>query len=246
MMELAGSSALVTGGAKRLGRAIAEMLAACGANTVVHYNHSETEAEALADQLRKQGAKAWTLQADLADTDEAGHLVSRAVELAGPLEILVNNAAIFPDSRLADVQPDEVLASMRVNALSPLAIGRAFARQSRPGAIVNMLDCRILDYDELHVAYHLSKRTLSSLTRMMAVEFAPAVRVNAVAPGLILPPPGRDESYLKSLESTNPLECHGGPEDVAAAVRFLVESAFVTGQIIYVDGGRHMRGRMYE
>jgi pteridine reductase len=246
MKTLTGKNALVTGAAKRLGRAIAETLAAQSTNVVVHYGNSASEAEALVERLRGQGVKAWALQADLADTGEAAALITRATELAGPLDMLVNNAAIFPDSRLANVTSEDILANVRVNALSPFVMGRAFAEQGRGGAIVNMLDCRIVDYDDQHVAYHLSKRMLSSLTRMMAVEFAPAVRVNAVAPGLILPPPGKDESYLKSLESTNPLECHGDPEDVAAAVRFLLESAFVTGQIIYVDGGRHMKGRMYE
>ena len=246
MKSLAGNNALVTGAAKRIGRAIAEMLAAQGVNVVIHYNRSASEAESLAERLQGLGVKAWTIQAGLTDPDAAAGLIARAVELAGPLDALVNNAAIFPDSRLADVTPDDILANVKVNALSPFAMGRAFAGQGRAGAIVNMLDCRIAGYDDQHVAYHLSKRMLASLTRMMAVEFAPAVRVNAVAPGLILPPPGKDEAYLESLVSTNPLNRHGGPEDVAAAVRFLLEGTFVTGQTIYVDGGRHMRGRMYE
>jgi len=95
------------------------------------------------------------------------------------------------------------------------------------------------------VAYHLSKRMLFALTRMMALEFAPRIRVNAVAPGLIIPPPGQDESFLQRLASTNPLGRHGDPADVADAVLYLVGAGFVTGQVIYVDGGRHMRGAVY-
>ena len=134
---------------------------------------------------------------------------------------------------------------MRINAWAPFVLGRALARERRGGCIVNLLDSRITDYDAEHAAYHLSKRMLATLTRMMALEFAPRVRVNAVAPGLILPPPGEDDGYLERLKRTNPLERHGEPADVAEAVLFLARSLFVTGQTIFVDGGRHMRGAVY-
>jgi hypothetical protein len=126
-----------------------------------------------------------------------------------------------------------------------LELCREFAKQVRGGAIVNFLDTRVLDYDREHMSYHLSKRALFTLTRAMALEFAPAIRVNAVAPGLVLPPAGKDQSYLDALVHTNPLQAHGSVEDVAAAVLFLVTSPFVTGQVIYVDGGRHMLGGVY-
>ncbi|KPK86131.1 MAG: hypothetical protein AMJ81_02010 [Phycisphaerae bacterium SM23_33] len=243
--ELAGKTALVTGAAKRIGQATALALAADGANVIVHYNTSAKQAEQLAHSILQAGTKAWALQADLGDPAQAQGLLQRAVQQAGPVDILINNASIFPPSRLTDFTADELAESINVNALAPLLIGRAFAAQRRPGVIVNFLDCRIGDYDRSHAAYHLSKRMLFSLTRMMALEFAPAVRVNAVAPGLILPPPGQDESFLQRLASTNPLHRHGGVADVAEAVRFLIRSEFVTGQVIYVDGGRHMKGAMY-
>ena len=103
----------------------------------------------------------------------------------------------------------------------------------------------MVDYDRAHAAYHLSKRMLFTLTRMMALEFAPQIRVNAVAPGLILPPPGQDASFLERMASTNPLGRHGDASDVADAVLFLTGAGFVTGQVIYVDGGRHMKGAVY-
>ena len=102
------------------------------------------------------------------------------------------------------------------------------------------------DYDRDHVAYHLSKRALQSLTRMLAVELAPTVVVNAVAPGLILPPEGEDADYLERLAHTNPMNCWGHPQDVADAVRFLLQTRFTTGQTLYVDGGRNLRGKMHE
>ncbi|MCH7709078.1 MAG: SDR family oxidoreductase [Myxococcales bacterium] len=107
------------------------------------------------------------------------------------------------------------------------------------------MDTRITDYDKSHVSYHLSKRMLFSMTRMMALEFAPKVRVNAIAPGLILPPEGKDETYLQDLARSNPLLAYGGPGDVVEAVLFLLQGRFVTGQVLYVDGGRHLLGGVY-
>ncbi|NQV31372.1 MAG: SDR family oxidoreductase, partial [Phycisphaeraceae bacterium] len=129
----------------------------------------------------------------------------------------------------------------------PLALSRAFAAQGQltSGHIINMLDSRVQDYYKLHVPYHLSKRSLLALTRMLAIELAPGVAVNAVAPGLILAPEGKGDEYLQALAHTNPLNRSGGPQDICEAVLFLLRSEFITGQIIYVDGGRHMKGHMY-
>jgi len=242
---LAGKTALITGAAKRLGAATALALAHRGANLVLHYNTSAEPMAELARQASALGVKVWTLSADLADVDAAAVLFPRAVEAAGPIDFLINNAAVFPDNRLADLTPDDLYGNININALAPLLIARCFAAQQRPGAIVNFLDTRIVDADKRHAAYHLSKRMLFTLTRMMALEFAPGVRVNAVAPGLILPPPGEDEDYLERLASTNPLGRYGSPHDIAEAVLFLLCSDFITGQVLFVDGGRHLRGSMY-
>lgn len=245
MQSLAGKAALITGAARRLGRAIAETLARQGVHIVLHYHRSGSEAERLASAVRGHNVNAWVLAADLASPQEAEALVARAVEAAGPIDFLVNNAAVFPAGRLRDCSPEDLDAAIAVNAVAPFLVGRRFAAQGRPAAIVNLLDARIVDYDTEHVAYHLSKRLLFSLTRLMAIEFAPAIRVNAVAPGLILPPHGEDERYLDGLAATNPLNRHGDPDDVAAAVCFLLESDFITGQVIFVDGGRRLRGDTY-
>ena len=244
--KLSGKVALVTGAAKRIGRSTALALARSGADVVVHYNTSAAEAEALLGSIRGLGRRAWAIQADLAQPDEAEGLVAMAVEQAGPVDILVNNAAIFAESRLRDFRPEELLENVSINALAPLLAGRAFAAQGRGGAIVNLLDSRITDYDRTHAAYHLTKRMLLTLTRMMALEFAPAVRVNAVAPGAILPPPGREDDNMAAAAAGNLLGRCGTPEEVADAVLFLLTNEFVVGQVIYVDGGRHMRGRTYD
>ena len=245
-LPLAGKTALVTGAAKRLGRAISLGLARAGADLVVHCRASAPEAEALAKEIRGLGRRAWVAEAELSDPAQAESLFARARRAAsGRVDILVNSAAIFPKGRLTELSAEDLAANVGINALAPLILSRALARQKHEGCIVNLLDSRIADYDAEHAAYHLSKRMLFTLTRMMALEFAPQVRVNAVAPGLILPPAGEDDGYLERLKGSNPLQSHGSPQDVAEAVLFLARSAFVTGQVLYVDGGRHMRGAVY-
>ena len=243
--DLSANVALVTGAARRIGRAIALALAGQGARVIVHYRSSAADARGLVEQIRSAGGQAECLQADLADVAAAAALMDRACGPFGPVDILVNNASIFPADALTDFTPEGLYGSINVNALSPLMLGRAMAARGAAGQIVNLLDGRIADYDRAHAAYHLSKRMLFTLTRMMALEFAPRIRVNAVAPGLILPPTGQDESFLRRLASTNPLRRHGEVSDVADAVLYLVGADFVTGQVIYVDGGRHMTGAVY-
>lgn len=240
-----GRTALVTGAAKRIGRAVSRALAEAGVHLALHCRRSRAEAEDLAREAAAFGVRAHVLEADLADPVAAEGLLPRAAEAAGPIDILVNNASIFPEDTLADLTPESVHRNVDVNALAPLLLGRAFAAQNRPGVIVNFLDTMIADYDQKHAAYHLSKRMLFTLTRMMAVEFAPAVRVNAVAPGLVLPPESKDEQYLLDRAHTNPLQRIGSAEGATDAALYLMRAGFVTGQVIFVDGGRHLRGSMY-
>ncbi len=244
----------MTGGAKRIGRAVSLALAGAGVSVVVHFNGSAEEAERTVEEIRSTGVRSAGLKADLSDPAAAEKLVERAMELSGSLDVLVNSASIYEESSLDSMDRDEVRRNVEVNALAPLELSRAFSAHVRArraesrgpaGAIVNFLDARIVDYDPRHVAYALAKRMLFSLTRMAAAEYAPDVRVNAVAPGLVLPPAGKDESYLESLKTTNPLGAIGTLDQVADAVLFLVGNDFVTGQVVYVDGGRHLRGSFY-
>ncbi|MDZ4857526.1 MAG: SDR family oxidoreductase [Candidatus Hydrogenedentes bacterium] len=245
MITLAEKTALVTGAAKRLGRATSLALANEGANIVVHYATSKSEAETLAHEIESAGVKAWTVKGNLANPAEAPELFERARSAAGSIELLVNNASIFPESTFAEFGSDEVHANIDLHAIAPAFLARALHRTGVTGAVVNMIDCMIADYDRKHLAYHLSKRMLHTLTRIMAVELAPRLRVSGVAPGLVLPPVGKDESYLATLASTNALNRFGSPEDIAATVVFLMKSDFIAGEVIYVDGGRNLRGSMY-
>jgi len=237
---LKGKTALITGAAKRIGRETALTLGDKGINVVIHFNRSDGEARHLAAELQQKGVKAWTIQADFRLVDEYQTLIERAREMAGGLDILINNASIFPMETLADLSWSSLSANIEVNAWVPFVLSRAFAQQVGRGQIVNLHDSRLKGYDWTHVGYILSKHVLAAMTGMMALEFAPHITVNAVAPGLILPPPGKDESYIQNLVHTVPLQRHGGPQDIADAVAFLIESNFITGNVIYVDGGRHL------
>ncbi|HEY3398005.1 MAG TPA: SDR family oxidoreductase [Armatimonadota bacterium] len=236
-----GKTALITGGAQRVGAAIALALAEQGVHIVIHYRHSAAEAEMLAREVRAAGVTARTLAGDLADPAVAEELVGHALALAGTLDLLVNNASEFPPDTLETMSLPSLEHNLAVNAWAPLALSRAFRREVGHGQIINLLDSRMDDYDPGHASYLLSKQLLAAITRTTAVEFAPQLAVNAVAPGLILPPAGRDAAYLEALGVTVPLQHAGDPGDVAAAVVFLAQSTFITGHTVYVDGGRHLK-----
>ena len=241
-------TALITGGAVRLGRAIALALADAGHDVVIHHRSSAEAATALAAEIRARGRQAWTLRADLADADAVAGLVGEATALAGPLTLLVNNASIFPTGSLSGLDAASLAENLQVNALAPHALAEAFVAQADPDRdpnIIHLLDSRVIDFDTGHVAYHLSKRALLSLTRLGADGYAPAVRVNAVAPGPVLPPPDKDEAYLADRGAEVPLARAGCAADVADAVLYLTHATFVTGQILYIDGGRHLQGNRY-
>lgn len=238
---LQGKTAIVTGAARRIGRAISTALGAAGTNVVIHDHESlHGECENLCDELEQFGVKSWIVSADFENRDGYGSLIERALKVAGNLDILVNSAAIFTGDTLRDADFSNLMRHMQINAWAPLVLSRDFARLATKGKIINLLDTRISGYDRGHVSYILSKHALHVLTKMTAVEFAPAISVNAVAPGLILPPPGKDFAYLEELAQTVPLKMHGGPQDVVDAVLFLLRSDFITGQVVHVDGGRHL------
>jgi len=244
--SLTGRTALVTGAARRLGRAMALALAEQGVRVLVHHNRSEREAVALCDEIRRLGGSAWPVQADLADAGHAKRLFDDAIAQCGAIDILINNASIFQRDTIRDLTEESVLLNLRIHALAPLMLAREMAGQGTEGHVINLLDTRVTVYDSEHASYHISKRVLLTLTRMLALELAPRIKVNGIAPGLILPPAGEDETYLQKLVYTNPLKRHGGPQDVVDAALFLLHSRFITGQILYVDGGYHMKGHTYD
>ena len=234
--------ALVTGSGTRLGREIALALAEEGIDTVIHFNSSRKEAMETAELVRKKGREAWLIRADLGNPKGARTLFQKAWEKTKGIDFIVNSAAIYPATRITQLGWEEFIETTAINAFSPLVLTRELGKTRKRGAVVNILDARITDLDCKHSGYFLSKRLLYDMTRLSALEFAPRLRVNAVAPGIILPPRGKHDSWLERMKKTNPLKSKGSPSDVARAVLFLVKSPFVTGEVIFVDGGRHLHG----
>ena len=248
VLELKGKKALVTGGAIRMGKAICESLAAAGCHIAIQYRESQSDANKLVEALSARGVQATALQADLNDMQQVGALVAEAQQRLGGLDILVNNAAVFHKTTLLASDPDVVQAELGVNALAPIELMRVFGRlhesehtDSWPeAAIVNILDRRIAGVEKGAFPYALSKNMLRDATQMAARELGPAVHVNGVAPGPILPPPGKGEDYLSERAGPMVLALRPAPRDVAKAVLFLLQADGITGQVIYVDSGQHL------
>jgi pteridine reductase len=237
---LKGKTAFVTGSGRRIGRHIALILADAGVNIVVHYRESETEAESLRGELSSRGVKAWLARADFESIEDTQRMFRTAADEAGAIDFMIHNASSFVPSTLEDIDFQGLMRDMQVNAWAPFMLSRMFALRFGRGKIVNLIDSRAIGHDRIHVGYILSKKVLLAMTELLAIELAPGVTVNAVAPGLILPPRGKDLEYLESLSTSLPLQRHGDVSDVSKAVLFLLESDFVTGQVIFVDGGRHL------
>jgi len=245
-MELAGRVALVTGGAIRLGRAIVEGLAAGGATVAVHHHDSGEAATELVTRLRAQGCRAQAFAADLTYDAQLERLPREVESALGPISVLVNSAARFTRADLLDTTPAMLDAEWRLNARAPFLLIRAVARgmvARREGVVINVLDIGGAFVPTPHyAAYGMTKAALRMLTELLAIELAPHVRVNAVAPGTILPPESMPEADREKLRSRIPLGRFGRPEEIADTVRFLVTGpGYITGQVIAVDGGR-LRG----
>jgi len=242
MKTLAGQWALVTGAAKRVGRSIALELARRGASVLVHYNASAAEALAVVDEVRALGCDAAALQADLGDSGAVRTLAAAALARAGTVDILVNSASNY--IRVAFDALDESVwdRSLDVNLKAPyllsVALGQAMRRRGS-GSIVNVVDWAAERPYRDFLPYCVSKAGLVCLTKALARELAPSVRVNAVAPGPVLLPEDMSPEEIAAVVRATPLARIGRPEDVAACVAFLVADApFSTGAVFHVDGGR--------
>jgi pteridine reductase len=228
--SLRGKSALVTGGARRIGAAICRELAARGAGVVVHYRHSEVEAIGM---NRVLGNGVFSVRGDLSNPREREWVFREAAEWMGRVDILVNNAALF--GRDGEIDPAQL---REVNVEAPLDLARMVAAQAGGGCVVQMLDSRIARADPgAFSAYAATKRELAESVGRLAREWAPGTRVNGVAPGPVLAPEG-----VREAAGDLPLGRRPTVEDVARAVAFLAESESVTGQILFVDGGQHLGG----
>ncbi len=239
--DLSSKKALVTGGAKRIGRAICKELAEAGCHVVVHYSTSEADARELAEALdRRHAIDTGLVQCDLHDVEATEQLIDAASDaIGGPIDLLVNNASSFPPQRWENATYADLDAMMRIHAWAPFALGRALHAQGGM-AVVNLTDTRVVADDPAHGPYLLSKQALANLTQEMARRFAP-MRVNAVAPGPILPPTGGTDQDFEAARNATVLGRTGSAQGIAHAVRFLLQNEFITGDTVFVDGGRHLR-----
>lgn len=236
-------TALVTGSAHRVGRAIALALAGAGWNVAVHYGTSADAAERTAGDIRELGVEAATLSADLADETEVESLIARTGERLGPVGLLVNNASVFERDTLATATRDSWDRHMNPNLRAPLVLMQQFAAllpAENDGVVVNIIDQRVWNLTDDFLSYTLSKVGLWGLTRTLALELAPRIRVNGVGPGPILPSVHQDQDRFDAQARAMPLEHGADPDEVADAVVFLAGARSVTGQMIAVDGGQHL------
>lgn len=233
-------SALITGGARRLGRAMSLKLASMGYDIALHYHSSDPEA--IAAEIRSKGVKCTPIRSDLSNSEAASELVALAKKNLPHLELLVNNASIFERASVLETTDALLDAHIELNLKTPYRLARDFARIAGKGRIINIIDANAVKNSSAYAAYLISKKGLLSLTTMTALEFAPHIRVNGIAPGLILPPPGEGEKYMEEAAVQRvPLKRQGRVEDITTALEYLINSEFITGQILYVDGGEHLR-----
>lgn len=242
MVSRRGRRALVTGGAVRVGRAIALALGRAGYDVAVHYHGSAEAADEVVGTLREAGREAGAFRADLSDPDAIPDLVEAAARRLGGLELLVNSAAIFPRARPEDVTLESWERVFAVNARAPFLCAReAAARMGEGGSIVNIADVAAFEGWPTYAPYAATKAAVVSLTRSLALAWAPRLRVNAVAPGPVLLPPGSTGEDRRRAAANTALGRLGTPEDVADAVLFLDGAGFITGEVVRVDGGEHLR-----
>jgi len=241
--DLEGMTALVTGAAMRIGRALALALAGRGATVAVHYGNSVEAAAETVAAIHDFGGCAVAFQADLRNISQTDVLIEKAVERLGKLDILVNSAAVYEMAELAETTEPIWDEQFSVNLKAPFFLARAFARHvgmDCAGQIINIADWRAIRPDPQSIAYSLTKAGIVAMTKGLAMDLAPNIRVNAIAPGSILPPPGQNEAYLEEIGKRTPLQMHGSTEDLAQALLYLVTAKFVTGQVLFVDGGEHL------
>lgn len=239
---MAGRRALVTGAGVRVGRAIALGLAERGAHVAIHYHGSQAAAEAVQRDIAALGRTAVLLPADLADAAAAEALPGRAAAALGGLDIIVNSAAIMERRRLADVTAADWDRTIDLNLRGPFFVSKGGARVlADGGVIVNIADLAALERWTGYPVHVISKAGVVTLTELLAKALAPKIRVNAVAPGVVLLPENTTAAEREHLLRTSPLGRLGAPADVVAAVAYLIEQDFVTGQTLVVDGGRRIR-----
>jgi len=233
-------AALITGGAKRIGQAIALDLAHLGYDIALHYHTSQKEAQVTVNTIREIGMACELFHCDLSKEEQTLKLIGQVKKKFPNLEVLVNSASVFEKSKLTIKDLKLLDYHFAIHLKAPFILTCEFARLCNQGQIINILDTNVAKNKTSHIAYLLSKKSLEDLTKLSAIELAPNIRVNAIAPGLILPPGGQTTAYLDRLATQIPLEQKGDVLNITQTLRFLIENKFITGQVIYTDGGENL------
>ncbi|MHA1597694.1 MAG: SDR family oxidoreductase [Alphaproteobacteria bacterium] len=234
---------LITGAARRIGRALALGLAGDGWTVAVHYNTSADNADEVVDAINSDGGRAVAVQADLSDEAQTGSLLSRTVELIGPLTCLINNASVFEEDNVTSADKASWDAHMQTNLRAPFVLAQAFAAQHPDGAagnIINIIDQRVWNLTPHFVSYTLSKAGLWTLTQTLGMALAPDIRVNAIGPGPALPSARQTEKSFAEQCATLPLGRAVNPDEIVDAVRYILGAPSMTAQMIALDGGQHL------
>lgn len=237
------SVAIVTGGGRRVGAAIAVMLAMRGLDVVVHYGSSAAAAAAVVQRISATGVRAIAVGADLRDPVLSSERVFAAASELGPVSVLINSASVFQNSGLDEVNAVHCAEHVSVNLLAPIFFSQQFMRHlgaDRCGHIINVLDWRVHRPGADHLVYTATKSALASVTKTLALQLAPRVQVNGVAPGAVLPPEDRPDWHQQRASERIPLRRTGAPGDVTAAISFLLDSDFITGSVLNVSGGEEL------
>jgi NAD(P)-dependent dehydrogenase (short-subunit alcohol dehydrogenase family) len=243
MTELKKGNALVTGAAKRIGRAIALDLAAAGWNVAVHYHKSADEAAAAVREIEALGRGAVAIKADLMSEAEVATIMPKAAATLGPLTCLINSASTFAMDDIRTMTRASWDQHIETNLRAPLVLSQAFAAQvpgDAFGAIVNMLDERVWKLTPYFLSYTVAKCGLWTLTQTLALALAPRIRVNGIGPGPTLPSPRQTEAQFRAQWDSMPLKRGTTPAEICRAVRFILDSPAITGQMIALDGGQHL------
>jgi pteridine reductase len=235
-------NALITGSGVRLGKAFALELAKHGCNVVIHYGRSKEAAEHTAAEAAEYGVRAVPVQADLSDPEQTQRLFQQSLKALGDLDLLINNASIFDPLDWQQTNVKDWQRHFKVNLTAPFLLSQALGKHlyGRSGDILNLLDWRALRPGPDHLPYTITKAGLAALTQSLAQALGPAIRVNAIAPGAILPPPGAEEKESRLIEGV-PANRWGEVHEVVQTMLFLVGGpGYITGEIIHLDGGRHL------
>jgi len=234
--------ALITGAARRIGRAVAADLAGAGWAVGVHYNRSRTDADTFTAEIEEAGGRAVALEADLTDETAVSTLVERTEAALGPVRCLVNNASVFENDDALTATRTSWDLHMEVNLRAPFVLSQSLARRlpNGDGAVINILDQRVWNLTPYFTSYTVSKAALWTLTRTLAMTLAPRIRVNAIGPGPTLSSARQSDEQFLQQWSAVPLARPVDPAEICAAVRFILDARSMTGQMIALDGGQHL------